>query len=68
MLSVNQPLVMLTPLTDKKIKMRYHVVSENEHRLLLANKSPKMFFLNNQRKIAEMNDKKMNFCPFHRKK
>ena len=67
-LDVNEPMVMLTPLTENPIKFVNHVVTKNELFSLQNKNTQILFFTNNYRKTTEKKKEKESKCPFHRSK
>ena len=56
-IKATKPLVHLIPLTEKKVVVKNHIVSNQEYRQI-QNKYKKVFFTNNYKKIKK--------CPFHK--
>jgi hypothetical protein len=62
-LSAGQPMIQMIPLTDKKIKLHLHCISEQEFE---KNQIHKCHFIRNYRKIKQlmMKKEKQTSCPF----
>lgn len=57
-LEFNQPLVHLVPITDNKVKIKHHLISEDEYNKLQLTKR---HFINSNKQLSNLK------CPFHSK-
>ena len=60
MLETNRPLVNIIPMSDKKLKISHHLISNEEYERMLFKRS---FFINTSRKIENIK-KTQKKCPF----